>query len=111
MRVGTGEEFLSSQCDERLVSLARAGHEPAFVAIVERYRPELHALARRLSSEGRGEDIVQQAFLSAFAALRIRDRGQASAGLALPDRAQRGGSSGVPGVRATRRNDRRRFGG
>ncbi len=70
MRVGTGEEFLSSQCDERLVSLARAGHEPAFVAIVERYRPELHALARRLSSEGRGEDIVQQAFLTAFAALK-----------------------------------------
>ena len=64
MRVGTGEEFLARTRDERLVSLARAGHEPAFVAIVERYRPELHVLARRLSSEGRGEDIVQQAFLT-----------------------------------------------
>jgi RNA polymerase sigma factor (sigma-70 family) len=62
--------FLSSQSDERLVALARAGHERAFAAIVERYRAELHALARRLCSDGRGEDIVQQAFLSAFSALR-----------------------------------------
>jgi RNA polymerase sigma factor (sigma-70 family) len=61
---------LTSQSDERLVSLARAGHERAFAVIVERYRPELLVLARRLSSDGRGEDIVQQAFLSAFAALR-----------------------------------------
>src|SRR3981081_1488953 len=62
--------FLRSQSDERLVVLARAGHERAFVAIVERYRPELYAMARRLSSDGRGEDIVQQALLSAFAALQ-----------------------------------------
>ncbi|MBV8999339.1 MAG: RNA polymerase sigma factor [Solirubrobacterales bacterium] len=64
------ELLLSSQSDERLVSLARAGHERAFVAIVERYRPELNALARRLCPDGGGEDVVQQAFLSAFAALR-----------------------------------------
>ena len=62
--------FLSSQSDERLVSLAQAGHERAFVAIVERYRPELLALARRLCPDGRAEDVVQQVFLSAFAALR-----------------------------------------
>ncbi|MGN6871070.1 MAG: RNA polymerase sigma factor [Solirubrobacteraceae bacterium] len=62
--------LLSSQSDERLVSLARAGHERAFAAIVERYRPELQALARRLCLDGRSEDVVQQAFLSAFAALR-----------------------------------------
>jgi RNA polymerase sigma factor (sigma-70 family) len=62
--------FLRSQSDERLVSLADAGHDRAFAAIVERYRPELHAHARRLSADGRAEDIVQQAFLSAFAALR-----------------------------------------
>src|SRR3974390_2250592 len=60
---------LRSQSDERLVGLARAGHERAFAAIVERYRPELQALARQLCSDGRSEDIVQQAFLSAFAAL------------------------------------------
>jgi RNA polymerase sigma factor (sigma-70 family) len=64
------ELFLSSQSDERLVTLARSGHERAFAAIVERYRPELQALARRLCADGRGEDVVQQAFLSAFAALR-----------------------------------------
>ncbi len=65
-----GDLFLTSQSDEQLVSLARAGHERAFAVIVERYRPELLAFARRLSSDGRGEDILQQAFLSAFAALR-----------------------------------------
>jgi RNA polymerase sigma factor (sigma-70 family) len=65
-----GEVALTSQSDERLVKLARVGHERAFAVIVERYRPELYALARRLSSDGKGEDIVQQAFLSAFAALR-----------------------------------------
>jgi RNA polymerase sigma factor (sigma-70 family) len=62
--------LLSSQSDERLVSLARAGHERAFAAIVERYAPELQAMARRLCSDGRSEDVVQQAFLSAFTALR-----------------------------------------
>jgi RNA polymerase sigma factor (sigma-70 family) len=62
--------FLSSQSDERLVNLARQGHERAFVAIVERYRPELAAFARRLAPDGRSEDAVQQALLSAFAALR-----------------------------------------
>jgi RNA polymerase sigma factor (sigma-70 family) len=62
--------FLSSQSDERLVALARAGHERAFAAIVERYRRELGAYARRLDSSGRAEDIVQQALLSAFTALR-----------------------------------------
>jgi RNA polymerase sigma factor (sigma-70 family) len=62
--------LLSSQSDERLVTLARTGHERAFAVIVERYRPELQAMAQRLCSDGRGEDVVQQAFLSAFAALR-----------------------------------------
>jgi hypothetical protein len=32
--------LLSSQSDERLVSLARAGHERAFAVIVERYRSD-----------------------------------------------------------------------
>src|SRR5581483_5131188 len=62
--------FLGSQSDERLVTLARAGHERAFVAIVERYQRQLLAFARRLDFHGRAEDIVQQAFLSAFAALQ-----------------------------------------
>ncbi len=62
--------LLSSQSDERLVSLARAGNDRAFAAIVERYGPELQAMARRLCRDGHGEDIVQQTFLSAFSALR-----------------------------------------
>ena len=62
--------FLRSQSDERLVSLARAGHERAFAVIVERYRAELEAFARSRNSDGRAEDIVQQAFLGAFAALQ-----------------------------------------
>jgi RNA polymerase sigma factor (sigma-70 family) len=65
-----GEVVLASQSDERLVKLASAGHERAFAVIVERYSPELSAFARRLSQDGKAEDIVQQAFLSAFAALR-----------------------------------------
>jgi RNA polymerase sigma factor (sigma-70 family) len=62
--------LLRSQSDERLVSLARAGQDRAFAAIVQRYRPELLALARQLTYDGHAEDVVQQAFLSAFAALR-----------------------------------------
>ena len=62
--------LLRSQSDERLVGLARAGHDRAFATIVERYRPELLAMARRLVSDGRAEDVLQQALLSAFAALR-----------------------------------------
>jgi Sigma-70 region 2 len=61
--------LLRSQSDERLVGLARAGQRRAFAAIVQRYRPELLALAHRLTSDGRAEDLIQQAFLSAFAAL------------------------------------------
>jgi RNA polymerase sigma factor (sigma-70 family) len=49
--------------------LARAGNEQAFAAIVERYRRELHAHASRIRSDGRADDIVQQTFLSAYAAL------------------------------------------
>jgi RNA polymerase sigma factor (sigma-70 family) len=62
--------LLRSQSDERLVSLAQAGHDRAFSTIVERYRPELLAMARRLVSDGRAEDVLQQALLSAFTALR-----------------------------------------
>src|SRR5436305_7739727 len=62
--------FLNSQSDERLVRLAGDGHQQAFTAIVERYRRELSRFAGRLSSDGRAEDVVQQTFLSAFAALQ-----------------------------------------
>jgi RNA polymerase sigma factor (sigma-70 family) len=70
MSVWLPELLLRSQSDERLVGLARAGHDRAFATIVERYRPELLILARRLNSDGRAEDVLQQAFLSAFVSLR-----------------------------------------
>jgi RNA polymerase sigma factor (sigma-70 family) len=64
------DRLLDAEPDEHLVDLAQTGHEAAFAAIVRRYEPELLAQARRLTSDGRAEDAVQQAFLNAFAALR-----------------------------------------
>jgi RNA polymerase sigma factor (sigma-70 family) len=66
----TSDLFLRAQSDERLVNLSRAGHDRAFAAIVNRYRRELLAFARRQTSDGRAEDIVQQSLLNAFAALQ-----------------------------------------
>ncbi|HEX5622066.1 MAG TPA: sigma-70 family RNA polymerase sigma factor, partial [Solirubrobacteraceae bacterium] len=66
--------LLRTQSDERLIALARAGHERAFEAIVERYRKPLLRHGRRLlSSEARAEDAVQQAFMAAWAALERGD--------------------------------------
>jgi RNA polymerase sigma factor (sigma-70 family) len=64
------ELFLRTQSDERLVSLARSGHTQAFVAIVSRYQRELLLFARGAGPEARAEDVVQQALLNAFVALR-----------------------------------------
>jgi RNA polymerase sigma factor (sigma-70 family) len=63
------DALLRAQSDDRLVMLARAGHERAFVAIVERYRRPLYAFTRRLVPEARAEDVLQQAFTNAWAAL------------------------------------------
>src|SRR3954466_11593206 len=65
--------LLRTQSDERLVALARAVHERAFEAIVRRYRAPLLAACRRMSPDGRGEDGLLQALLSAWAALRRGD--------------------------------------
>jgi RNA polymerase sigma factor (sigma-70 family) len=66
--------LLRTQSDERLIALARAGHERAFEAIVERYRKPLLRHGRRLlSSEARAEEAVQQAFMAAWAALQRGD--------------------------------------
>jgi len=61
--------LLRTQSDGRLVSLAAAGNERAFEAIVERYRRPLLRYCRRILPETRAEDAVQQAFLNAWAAL------------------------------------------
>ena len=62
--------LLRAQNDERLVRLAAAGHDRAFEAIVERYRRPLLRFVRRLLPDGRAEDVVQAAFVSAWASLR-----------------------------------------
>jgi RNA polymerase sigma factor (sigma-70 family) len=66
----SSDRLLDAEPDDHLVSLVQTGHEAAFAAIVRRYERELQAHAHRLSSDGRGEDVVQQAFLNAFSALQ-----------------------------------------
>jgi RNA polymerase sigma factor (sigma-70 family) len=53
-----------------LATLARAGHEIAFEAIVERYRPQLRRYCLRLVPDSRVDDALQQAFLLAWTALQ-----------------------------------------
>ena len=65
--------LLRTQSDERLVVLARAGHERAFEAIVERYRTLLLRSARRYLPEARAEDALQQAYIAAWKALQRGD--------------------------------------
>jgi RNA polymerase sigma factor (sigma-70 family) len=60
---------LSTQSDERLVDLVRAGSDPAFEAIVERYRRALMRYVTRLLQPERAEDVVQQAFVKAYEAM------------------------------------------
>jgi RNA polymerase sigma factor (sigma-70 family) len=61
-----GQPILGSQSDERLVALARAGCEPAFEAIVRRYRRPLRSHCARVLGDERAEDAVQQAFVRAY---------------------------------------------
>src|SRR5215207_10637048 len=65
--------LLRTQSDERLVALARDGHERAFEAIVERYRGALLRAARRYLPEARAEDALQQAYIAAWSALQRGD--------------------------------------
>jgi RNA polymerase sigma factor (sigma-70 family) len=62
---------LRSQTDERLVDLVRAGNEPAFEAIVARYRRPLLRYCSRFLSDERAEDAVQQTFVNAYNAMRL----------------------------------------
>ena len=65
--------LLRTQSDERLVVLARNGHERAFEAIVERYRGALLRAARRYLPDARAEDALQHAYLQAWSALQRGD--------------------------------------
>ena len=64
-----GSAVLAMQTDDRLVALAREGHERAFEAIVERYRKPLIRHCGRVLPASRAEDAVQQTFLNAHTAL------------------------------------------
>jgi len=68
-----GSSLLRLQTDARLLALTRDGHEAAFAAIVDRYRPELCRYARRLVGDDRAEDAVQQALVNAHAAMLSTD--------------------------------------
>jgi RNA polymerase sigma factor (sigma-70 family) len=69
-----GASLLRLQDDNRLVALAREGHDPAFAAIVDRYGPQLERYCARLLGPGRAEDAVQQAFVNAHAAMKHSDQ-------------------------------------
>jgi RNA polymerase sigma factor (sigma-70 family) len=63
--------LLLTQSDERLVGLARTGHERAFEALVLRYRRPLLGYCRRLLLPNeRAEDALQQGLLQAWLALQ-----------------------------------------
>jgi RNA polymerase sigma factor (sigma-70 family) len=108
--------LLSGQSDERLLALARDGHERAFEALVQRYRRTLLRFCRRTMrlSDARAEDVVQQSLLKAWMALavgtEVRDfkpwlysivrntalnamRGQAESNVALTDAVREPGSA------------------
>ncbi|HET9074645.1 MAG TPA: sigma-70 family RNA polymerase sigma factor [Solirubrobacteraceae bacterium] len=67
--------WLRLQSDEQLIRLVRAGSDPAFETLVDRYRPRLLAFCRHLlrSSED-AEDILQEAFAAAYRAIHADDR-------------------------------------
>lgn len=68
MRV-VASPVLRAQPDEQLAKLAQAGNAAAFEAIVQRYRRPLLAYCRRLVTDDRAEDAVQQTFFAAYRAL------------------------------------------
>jgi RNA polymerase sigma factor (sigma-70 family) len=62
---------LHTQSDAQLANLAGEGHERAFEALVRRYRKPLLAYCRRSSpADISAEDILQQALLQAWIAIR-----------------------------------------
>ena len=62
--------LLRAQTDERLVLLVRDGQEPAFDAIVDRYRRPLQRYCERALPRSRAEDAVQQVLTKAWCALQ-----------------------------------------
>ncbi len=71
MRSGGHARLLTAQSDARLVELVHDGSERAFEALVDRYRKPLLRYCRRLSlTEATAEDVLHEALLEAWLALR-----------------------------------------
>ncbi|MCX7707265.1 MAG: sigma-70 family RNA polymerase sigma factor [Anaerolineae bacterium] len=64
--------------EAELVAAAKAGHQDAYTAIVERYSGTIYNLALRLTGNPQeAEDVLQETFISAFRALsRFEGRSQ-----------------------------------
>ena len=82
---------ISHHPDPDLVALVLAGDGLAFAAIMTRYNQRLYRVARGVvRDEAEAEDVLQEAYVRAFAALP-GFRGESALGdLAHPDRAERG---------------------
>jgi RNA polymerase sigma factor (sigma-70 family) len=67
--------LLRFAADDKLIALVRRGREDAFDALVDRYRPRLHAFCRNMmrSSED-AEDVLQEVFVNAYRAIRADGR-------------------------------------
>lgn len=64
-------DILAGLADFELVDHARHGDETAFRTIMERHNQRLYRIARAvLKNDSEAEDVVQEAYLRAFAALR-----------------------------------------
>jgi RNA polymerase sigma factor (sigma-70 family) len=66
---------LRLRSDEQLIGLFRGGSDEAFCVIHDRYRPRLLAYARQMlgGSQADAEDVLQDVFVRAHAALRRSD--------------------------------------
>jgi len=71
-----GGPLLRLRSDEQLVRLFRGGSEEAFRVVHDRYRARLLAYARQMlgGAGADAEDVLQDVFVRAYAALRANDR-------------------------------------
>jgi RNA polymerase sigma factor (sigma-70 family) len=75
-RSATGGKLLRLRSDDQLVALFRLGYDEAFGVIHDRYRARLLAYVRQMLSRSGldAEDVLQDTFMRAYAALRNDDR-------------------------------------
>ena len=73
--LGRRSPLLKLQGDERLVAMIRDGHDHAFEVLFERYHSRLLAFCRHmLRSTEDAEDVLQEVFVKAHAAMLADDR-------------------------------------